>query len=181
TLAAMRWAAAHTAELSVDADAIAISGDSAGAYLAIAATARLNVETPGAVKAQVLIYPLLHIDDSVWRDSLFADSRIIGRAAVAYIRSQLGPADVAAPSLLDQDLPPAPPTLIAVGRVLDPVRPDALAYARKLEAAGLRPQVMEFTPLPHGFANMTHMSATARRAVAEIGLAAGKLVRDACA
>src|SRR5262249_56989958 len=42
TLAAMRWLAAHAAELDLDPDCIAISGDSAGAYLAIAATARLH-------------------------------------------------------------------------------------------------------------------------------------------
>ena len=36
---------------------------------------------------------------------------------------------------------------------------------------------VEFAPLPHGFANMTHMSATARKAVAAIGEAAGVLLR----
>lgn len=178
TLAAMRWIADNAVALQIDPDRIAISGDSAGAYLAIAATAVLNAERPGAVAAQILIYPLLHIDDGVWSQSVFKHARIVGRAAVAYIRSQLGESAVTTPSLLVQDLPPPPPTLIAMGGALDPVRPDAEAYARKIEAAGVRPVILEYPLLPHGFANLTHVSAASRKAMTQIGEAAGSLLRE---
>lgn len=177
TLAAMRWIADHADTLGIAHGRIAIGGDSAGGYLAIAATAVLNAETPGAIAAQILIYPLLHIDDDIWSQSVFKHSRIVGRAAVAYIRSQLGEGAMHTPSLLNQDLPPPPPTLIAMGGALDPVRPDAEAYARKIEAAGAAPVILEYPPLPHGFANLTHVSAASRKAMAEIGEAAGKLLR----
>ena len=133
-MAATRWVIANANALGVRADGLALSGDSAGAYLAIAITAALNAERPGTVGSQILVYPLMHVDDAIWSTTVFQDSRIIGRAAVAYIRSQLHDGDLTAPSLLDQDMPKAPPTLIVTGGPMDPVRPDAKLYGQKIAA-----------------------------------------------
>ena len=65
-VAAFRWIAARAETFGARPDALAIGGDSAGGYLAVAATARINAETPDAVKAQVLVYPLLTLDDDIW-------------------------------------------------------------------------------------------------------------------
>jgi acetyl esterase len=176
-LAAARWVRANAEALAVDRDRIALSGDSAGAYLAIAATGELNRAEPGAICAQVLIYPLLHIDDSVWRTTLLRDSRILGRAAVAYIRAQCASAEVKVASLLDQDLPTPPPTLIVTGGALDPIRPDARAYADKLRNAGVEVVTREYPALPHGFGNMAHLFPGSRAALAETGTLAGRILR----
>lgn len=174
-LAAFRWIAARAKEFGADPDALALGGDSAGGYLAVAATARLNAERPGAVKAQVLVYPLLTLDDDVWASSLLQDSRIVGRLAVQFIRAQL--ATTEAPSLLGTLSEKAPPTLLVAGGPLDPCRPDALTYARELAAAGVAFEERYYPALPHGFIHLTHVSAPAREAVAEIGAMAGELLR----
>ena len=174
-LAAFRWIAARASAFGADPEALAIGGDSAGGYLAVAATARLNAETPGAVKAQLLIYPLLTLDDDVWASSLLQDSRVVGRLAVQFIRAQL--ATTEAPSLLGTLTEMAPPTLLVAGGPLDPCRPDALTYARELAAAGVAFEERYYTALPHGFINLTHVSAPAREAVAEIGRLTGELLR----
>ncbi len=174
-LAAFRWIAARAGQFGADPDALAIGGDSAGGYLAVAATARLNAETPGVVKAQVLIYPLLTLDDDVWASSLLQDARVVGRLAVQFIRAQL--ATTEAPSLLGTLPGKAPPTLLVAGGPLDPCRPDALTYAQYLTAAGVAFEERYYTAQPHGFINLTHVSAPAREAVAEIGLLAGDLLR----
>ena len=174
-LAAFRWIAARAGEFGADPDALAIGGDSAGGYLAVAATAKLNAETPGAVKAQLLIYPLLTLDDDVWASSLLQDSRVVGRLAVQFIRAQL--ATTEAPSLLGTLPGKAPPTLLVAGGPLDPCRPDALTYAQALTAAGVAFEERYFTAQPHGFINLTHVSAPAREAVAEIGAMTGDLLR----
>lgn len=174
-LAAFRWIAARAGQFGADPDALAIGGDSAGGYLAVAATARLNAETPGAVKAQVLIYPLLTLDDDVWASSLLQDSRVVGRLAVQFIRAQL--ATTEAPSLLGTLPGKAPPTLLVAGGPLDPCRPDALTYAQELTAGGVPFEERYYTAQPHGFINLTHVSAPAREAVAEIGLLTGDLLR----
>jgi len=178
-LAAVRWIAARAREFGADPDALAIGGDSAGGYLAVAATARLNAETPGLVKAQVLVYPLLTLDDDVWASSLLQDSRIVGRLAVQFIRAQL--ASTEAPSLLGTLTEKAPPTLLVAGGPLDPCRPDALTYAQELAAAGVAFEERYYTALPHGFINLTHVSAPAREAVAEIGQLTGELLRKVSA
>ncbi len=174
-LAAFRWIEARAAQFGADPAALALGGDSAGGYLAVAATAKLNAETPGAVKAQILIYPLLTLDDDVWASALLQDARIVGRLAVQFIRAQL--ATTEAPSLLGMLEGKAPPTLLVAGGPLDPCRPDALTYARELTEAGVELQERYFTAQPHGFINLTHASAPAREAVAEIGEMTGALLR----
>jgi len=178
-LAAFRAIQTRAAEFGADPDALALGGDSAGGYLAVAATARLNAQSPGTVKAQVLVYPLLTLDDDVWASSLLQDSRIVGRLAVQFIRAQL--ATTSAPCLLGALEGGTPPTLLVAGGPLDPCRPDALTYARQLAGAGCEFQERYFTALPHGFINLTHVSAPAREAVAEIGAMTGALLRRVCA
>lgn len=174
-VAAFRWIAARAETFGARPDALAIGGDSAAGYLAVAATARINAETPDAVKAQVLVYPLLTLDDDIWASSLLQDARIVGRLAVQFIRAQL--ATTEAPSLLGTLTERAPPTLLVAGGPLDPCRPDALTYARELTAAGVDFEERYYTALPHGFINLTHVSAPAREAIAEIGGLTGELLR----
>lgn len=175
-LAATRWIIAHAADFGIAADRLGLSGDSAGAYLAVAVTAELNRAASGTVAAQVLIYPLMHVDDAAWKTTVLRDSRILGRAAVAYIRAALAvPAGI--PALHAADLPPAPPTLIATGGQMDPIRPDARAYAEALRAAGASVVTREYAALPHGFGSASHLFPASRAALAEIGQLAGQLLR----
>ncbi len=180
-LAATRWVIDHAGALGVLDQGLALCGDSAGAYLAIAVTARLNAERPDTVGSQILVYPLMHIDDAIWSTTVFQNSRVVGRAAVAYIRSQLADGEINAPSLLDQDLPTAPPTLIVLGGVMDPVSPDAKLYAQKIRAQGVKVVMREYPLLPHGWANLTHVSSIARKAVTETAELAGALIRGEAA
>jgi acetyl esterase len=173
--AAVRWAIANADALGLDPRRLLLAGDSAGGYIAVALAARLNAERPGAVAGQALLYPLLELDDDAWASSIFAHARIVGRVAVGYIRSQLGPESAAATSLVGIDPALMPPTLIAAGGHLDPCRPDARRLAERLRAAGRPVTLLEYPRLPHGFGSITHLSVAARRAMAEIGVAARAL------
>lgn len=148
------------------ANRLVLAGDSAGAWLAATVAAKLNAGEPGAVAAQALVYPLVDMDDEAWAETLFRDGRIVGRAAVAYIRAAL---TCDAPSLLETVGPATPPTLLLVGGPLDPVRPDVERYAQALEANGTRLIVRRHDALPHGFGNLTHVSAQAREALSDAG------------
>jgi acetyl esterase len=177
--AALRWTIDQAARLGVDPARILLGGDSAGAYIAVAIAARLNAERRGAVIGQVLLYPLLQLDDATWASSIFADSRIVGRVVVRYIRRQLSSDDLAIPSLTDMELGHVPPTVLAVGGPLDPCRPDGLAFAARLRDVGKPVTLLEYRRLPHAFASITHVSPTARNAVTEIGRAAAALADGA--
>ena len=177
-LAVARWTMAHASALGLDPHRLALGGDSAGGYLAVAATAELNAEARGTIAAQVLVYPLLQLDEDVWASSVFRDSRVVGRLAVNYIRAQLSDVAATIPSLTGLGGAGTPPTLIATGGMLDPTRPDAAPYADGIRRAGGVVVVREYLTLLHGFGSLTHASGAARAAVADIGRLAGEMLRD---
>lgn len=170
-VAAARWTLANREQLSMAT--LAIGGDSAGGYLAVATARRLQ---PGAVAAQVLVYPLLSMDDEVWASTLVQDARVVGRLAVQFIRAQLATSE--GHSLLGADHAATPPTLVVAGDQLDPCRPEAAAYATELRSAGVAVEERYFSLQPHGFINLTHVSGPAREAVAEIGAMAARLLKS---
>ena len=174
--AAFAWLLDQAAELGVDVDRMAVAGDSAGAYLAATVANEANAQRAGAVKAQGLFYPLVHLDDEIWAKTLLRDARLIGRLAVAYINAQL--AEAHAPSLLEAVGPATPPTFLVSGAGLDPVRPDAMAYAKALKAAGVPVELQAYPGQAHGFVNFTHVLPVAVEAVSTLGARLGKALRD---
>lgn len=172
-LAVAHWLAAHNAEVGAEGGQIAIGGDSAGGYLAVVVAARLS----GVFKAQALIYPLLHLDDQVWANSLAQNARVLGRLAVQYIGNHLFHSDTRAHSLLETDELALLPTLIVVGGGADPCAPDATPFADRLRALGADVEVKSYPWLIHGFANLAHMSKSAAEAVREFGELTGAMLR----
>lgn len=174
--AAFAWLLDQAADLGIDVGRLAVAGDSAGAYLAATVANEANTLRPGAVKVQGLFYPLVHLDDEIWAQTLLRDARLIGRLAVAYINAQLASAH--APSLLDTVGPATPPTFLVSGDLLDPVHPDTATYARTLEAAGTPVALKVYPGQAHGFVNFTHVLPVAVEAVATLGAQLGKALRD---
>lgn len=173
--AACAWAFQNAPRLGATPEKIVLAGDSAGAYLAATATLELNRATPGAVPLQVLLYPLVHVQDSLWADEELRNFRFLGRVAALYIARSLGAE--ALPSLLDVDLSAAPPTIIAGGGPMDPVRNDAKALVDALRKAGVSVTEKKYPVLMHGGLNFTAYSKTATTALQDVG----QLVREAFA
>ncbi|MCC6787741.1 MAG: alpha/beta hydrolase [Hyphomonadaceae bacterium] len=173
--AACAWAFQNASRLGATPEKIVLAGDSAGAYLAATATLELNRVTPGAVPLQVLLYPLVHVQDSLWADEELRNFRFLGRVAALYIARSLGAE--ALPSLLDVDLSAAPPTIIAGGGAMDPVRNDAKALVDALRRSGVPVIEKKYPVLMHGGLNFTAYSKTATTALREVG----QLVREAFA
>ena len=171
-LAAARWAVAHAKDLGADPKRIGIGGDSAGGYLAVMTAARMA----GAFKAQVLIYPLMHLEDDVWATTLVSDGRVLGRMAVRAISAELGGLSVKAPSLLADGAISPLPSVIVAGAGIDPCRPDALAARDRLIKLGAPVEYRDFPGLIHGFGNLTHVQAAAPKAVEETARLAGQML-----
>jgi acetyl esterase len=155
---------------------MAVGGDSAGAYLAASAAAHLHAEFPGAISAQLLIYPLLQLDGAAWAESLFEETRAVGWAAVQYINAQLLSAGMTAPSLLSLSKIAPLDSVIVAGGPLDPCKADAVVLVDLLRAAGREVVWRDYPDLIHGFANLTHVSEAARHAVAEMGALIGQVM-----
>jgi acetyl esterase len=164
---ACAWAFQYAQRYGAAPDKIALSGDSAGAYLAATMALEINRATPGAVALQVLLYPLVHVQDSLWADEELRNFRFLGRVACLYIAKSLGAE--ALPSLLDVDVSGAPTTIVAGGGPMDPVRNDAKAFVEKLRQAGVRVSERKYPSLLHGGLNFTAYSKTATSALQEVG------------
>ncbi|MCX7357977.1 MAG: alpha/beta hydrolase [Alphaproteobacteria bacterium] len=173
--AACTWAIQNASRLGATPNKLVLAGDSAGAYLAATATLELNRATPGIVPLQVLLYPLVHVQDSLWADEELRNFRFLGRVAALYIARSLGAE--ALPSLLEVDLSAAPPTIIAGGGPMDPVRNDAKALVDALRKVGVNVTEKKYPVLMHGGLNFTAYSKTATTALQDVG----QLVREAFA
>jgi acetyl esterase len=173
---ACAWAFQNAQRFGAAPDRIAIAGDSAGAYLATTMSLEINRATPGAVALQILLYPLVHVHDSLWADEELRNFRFLGRVACLYIARSLGAE--ALPSLLDIDLGAAPPTIVAGGGPMDPVRADVKAFVNALRSAGVRVTERKYAVLMHGGLNFTAYSKVAVAALQEVGeLAREELAR----
>lgn len=170
---ASAWARQNAGRFGAPSDRIALAGDSAGAYLAATLALEINRATPGAVALQLLLYPLVHVQDSLWADEELRNFRFLGRVACLYIARSLGAE--ALPSLLDIDLSAAPPTIVAGGGPMDPVRADVKAFVDALRRAGVSVSEKKYPVLMHGGLNFTAYSKTAVTALQEVG----ELVRAA--
>lgn len=160
--AACAWALAE-ARFGATPGRIVVAGDSAGAYLA----ASMALELRERVALQVLLYPLVHVQDSLWANEELRNFRFIGRAAALYIARSLGGEGL--PSLLDVDLSGVAPVIAAGGGPLDPVRADAKALVDAYRRAGVRVTERKYPALTHGGLNFTAYSKTATTALQEVG------------
>jgi acetyl esterase len=151
---AFSWVSEHAGDLGIDAEALAIAGDSSGGALA-ANIALTSHEQGPPVRAQGLLCPAL--DATMSSDSVerYKDGPFLTRAALEWAYDMYVPeiddrgSSLASP-LLTQNLIGAPPAVIVSAQV-DPVADDAHRYGERLAAAGVKVQTHEYEGMPHGF------------------------------
>jgi acetyl esterase len=169
---AVAWAKGHGAEqLGFDPARIAIGGDSAGGNLATVAA----LHAPGALRAQLLVYPALDaaMDTDSYRE--FADFTLLTRGAMewcwsTYLGGSLdgAAAEPDASPLHAGDLSGGPPAYIAVAGH-DVLRDEGIAYARALEAAGVPVTLREYDDMTHGFLRWGGVVDRTHELIAELG------------
>jgi acetyl esterase len=167
---AVDWATGHgAAQLGFDPGRLAIGGDSAGGNLAaIAARHR-----PGALRAQLLVYPVLDaaMDSDSFRE--LADFPLLTAEAVEFCwRTYLGegpdPAEPDVSPLRADDLRRLPPAYVAVAG-FDVLRDEGVAYAEALEAAGVPVTLRRYDDMPHGFIRWGGVVDRTHELIAELG------------
>lgn len=172
-LTAFSYSAKHADELGVDASAIAVGGDSAGANLA-AVTSYQALRGGGPRPAfQLLFYPRTDHQGSYRSAELFADGFFLTADDLGWFDGHYrpDPADPLASPLLAEDLRGLPPTYLATAG-FDPLRDEGEAYGQRLQEAGVPVVYHCHTDLIHGFVNFIGIGRRFREAVAE---AAGAL------
>ncbi|MDQ0324487.1 acetyl esterase [Rhodopseudomonas julia] len=156
-IAATRWIGAHAVELGIDANRLAIAGDSAGGSLAAVTTLALRQEAP-QLAFQVLLYPATdNSEASNSRPSRIANAKAppltledMIALVTHYLPNVETGLDWRASPLLAEDHHGLPPALIVTGGH-DPLLDDGAAYAQKLRDAGVEVLHRHFPGQVHGF------------------------------
>ncbi|MBP5989034.1 MAG: alpha/beta hydrolase [Piscinibacter sp.] len=168
-IAAARWVRREAAALKLDAERIAVGGDSAGGNLAavVAIAARDAGEPPFAW--QLLIYPATDQHRTAPSHERNGQGYLLTRDTMDYFTGHYIPdarlyADWRASPLLHPDLSRLPPALVLTAGY-DPLRDEGLAYAQKLSEAGTRATHLSFERQIHGFILMGKVLAEANDAV----------------
>ena len=169
-LAAWRWVAKNAAELGGDASRIAAGGDSAGGNATAAVTLRLIAAGEKTPRALLLLCPWLEMSlDTESMKTFGPNDGVLDTDIMTFFRdSYVRPGDWADPfaSPLRGDLSKFPPTLVLAGAI-DPLRDDALQFAKKLEKAGRDVTLSTYAGMPHDFMLFPGID-DGDRAVAEI-------------
>lgn len=173
-VAAFRFAVEHSADLGIDPTAIAVAGDSAGGNLS-AVVAQVTATTGEQQPAlQVLIVPVTDLSTKRLSYQYFRDGFFLTEAHMDWYREHYltGADQVLDPGvspMLADDVTGLPPAYIAVAG-FDPLRDEGIAYARKLEDAGVPTTLRVHADLIHPF-TAALLSAACRAATEEIAVA----------
>lgn len=154
--AALRWSAAHTAELGALPDRMAVAGDSAGGNLAAVACQQLRGSV--ALRHQLLLYPYLDCADESgsWRtfaQGCFLTGDMLRWYARHYLPDPRHAADVRASPLRQRELAGVAPATIITAE-FDPLRDQGEAYAAAMQRAGVDSALHCWPGQIHGFMSM---------------------------
>ena len=155
--AATRWVSEHADELGVDANRLAVAGDSAGGNLAAAVTLRARDRGAPPIALQVLVYPVTDGGCDTGSYEEFADGFSLARADMQWFWDHyLGDQDRLQPlasPLRAADLRGLPPALVITAGN-DPLRDEGEAYAARLRDAGVPTTLARYDGVIHGFFGM---------------------------
>ena len=167
--AATRWCHDQAASLGLDANRMAVGGDSAGGNLAavVALMAREAGNLP--LRYQLLIYPATdqrrqHPSHTVNGQGYLLTSDTMTYFHDHYIDDPRHDTDWRASPLLHPDLSRLPAALVLTAG-FDPLRDEGMAYADALTAAGTRCTQLCFERQIHGFITMGRVIDEAQAAV----------------
>jgi acetyl esterase len=171
-LSVLEWIAREGAQFDIDANRLFLAGDSAGGAIATV-IARKAAAIPGLrVLLQILIYPVTDpsLQSGSWQK--FAEGPVINirtalQAWQMYIPNLADRQNADAAPILASDLASSPRALIIVGEY-DPLHDEGIAYAGRLEQAGVKVKTSAYKGMPHGFFQMAGYIDEGKLAIEEV-------------
>ncbi len=167
--AATRWVRDHAAALGLDADRLAVGGDSAGGNLAAVVSIMARDAGDLPIRYQLLIYPGTEMQSTAESHRTNGEGYLLTRESIDYfhghyIAESAHDFDWRASPFLCDDLSKLPPALVLTAGY-DPLCDDGLAYAHRLSEAGNRVTHICFQRQIHGFITMGRILDEANTAV----------------
>jgi acetyl esterase len=174
-VAATEWIAAHARTLSIDANRLAVGGDSAGGNLAAAVALVAREKAGPPLRFQLLLYPATDFVTSNDPQRERFDGFPLNIVTMNwfrdhYLRGAGDYGDWRASPLRAPDLRGLPPAyVLTVG--FDPLHVEGERYARRLREAGIPVQHRHVERQMHGFLTMGKIIGAARPATEEAAAA----------
>jgi acetyl esterase len=170
-VAAVRWVAAHAAELGVDPARLAVGGDSAGGNLAAVVAAALR-DSDVDIRFQLLVYPVTDGTQSQPSITENAEGYFLTAEMMEWFWGHyVGVGDRLDPRcsplhVADEALVGLPPALVITAE-FDPLRDEGEAYAARLAEAGVAVTASRYDGVIHGFFSMRDLVPEGKAAVDE--------------
>ena len=166
--AATCWVAENAESLGIDPLKLVVGGDSAGGNLAASVALRARDQAFPQLAGQVLIYPVTDLTQSQPSYESFAEGYLLTRDSMTWFIQQYLPqaTDLKTPEasvLFAESLVGLPPTLLLVAG-FGPLRDEGLAYAQRLQEAGVPVIEKNWEGMVHGFINQRDLLPQAREA-----------------
>ncbi len=152
---------------------VGIAGDSAGGNLAALAALILRSANPGALRCQILIYPMLDATRSLDSHREFATgygpgSDDMERGWALYAGESVARTDARLSPLFAGDLSQLAPAFVLTAEY-DSLRDEGEVYAERLREAGVEVVAARYSGTVHGFFGMPGLFAIARMAFDDVG------------
>ena len=172
---AFRFTAANAADFGIDANRLAVAGDSAGGNLAAAICLKARDEGwQEKIAAQVLIYPVIARDMTTQSYQDYAEGHLLTRDTMLWFWQQylgttnIQQADCPYADLSDHDLTHLPPAFVATAEY-DVLRSEGQQYAEGLAEAGVETESRCYEGMLHAFVHNSRVFRDGLRASREIG------------
>ncbi len=175
--AATKWVAEHAKELNVDANRLAVGGDSAGGNLSAVISQLARDASGPKIALQLLIYPATEAELDTQSHKTFTDYFLTRDDILWFWAHYLrGPADRKDPRVapaLAKSFKGLPAALIITAE-FDPLRDEGEAYGEKLRAAGVPVTISRYEGMIHGFVSMSDVLDKGKQAIDESAAALRK-------
>jgi acetyl esterase len=173
--AILQWVAGKGAEFGIDSNRLIIAGDSAGGTIATVLARKVAGNNGLRILLQVLLYPVTDpsLQTGSWRE--FAKGPVITletalEAWQMYIPNILDRQNADAAPIFATNLAGSASALIIIAEY-DPLRDEGMAYAARLEQAGIKVKTSIYKEMPHGFFQMAGYIDDGKQAIAEVAKA----------
>jgi acetyl esterase len=181
--AALAWVQSNAADIGVDANRIAVGGDSAGG--ALAAQVALLAKTKGALPlaCQMLLFPVTQVGEETSSLREFAVGYFLEKETLdwfydSYLPDGVDKSDPKISPLRARDLAGLPPAYVMLGGY-DPLHDEGAQYADRLRAAGVKVTVADYPSMVHCFVYMQSFLPQAHEALASAAKTVGTILTAA--
>jgi len=154
-VAALEWIEKNAAQLGIDANRLAVGGDSAGGDLAAVLAQIAKAKGGPKLAFQLLFFPVTQIGEETTSLREYAEGYFLERKTLDWFYANYLPAgvdkkDPRISPLHAEDVSGLPPAYIMLAG-FDPLHDEGLAYAEKLRAADVSVTVADYPDMVHDF------------------------------